>query len=123
MSHQAGVRSIVMGGRPETGPMQAASGSRGAFEYSGELLDADFLQTNNITGNATASVLPALDDYGYRDTGIAVTYAGLTLRDQVRSANASAVTPLQFSYLAADCRRVFFFFIFLLSPCDYSSST
>lgn len=107
MNHQAGVRSIAIGGRPEAGPMQAASGTRGAIAYSGDELDVDFLQTNNITDDATVSVLPALDDSGYRDTGIAVLYAGFTLRDQVRSANASAATPLQFSYLAADCRRMF----------------
>lgn len=86
--------------------MQAASGSRGALAYSGDELDADFLQTNNITSNATANVLPILNDAGNRDTGIFVTYAGFTLRDQVRGANASTVTPLQFSYLAADCRSM-----------------
>lgn len=105
MSYQAGVRSVVVGGQPSAGPMQAASGSRGAIQYSGDALDADFQQTNNITGNATIDVLPRLDAAGYRDTGVWTSYTGFTLRDQVRGDDAANATPLQFSYLAADCRR------------------
>ena len=41
MHHQAGVRTVVAGGRPEPGPMQAVGGSRGAQVYDALALDED----------------------------------------------------------------------------------
>ncbi|KAI9657704.1 MAG: hypothetical protein M1821_002880 [Bathelium mastoideum] len=94
MVHQAGAHTIVVGGRPETGPMQAASGTRGAQVYSADDLDDDFqfASSQNDTANST---LPP------RDLSFYVTYAGFNLRDQVRPNDS---TPLQFKYEAADCR-------------------
>ena len=34
MHYQAGVRTVVVGGLPEAGPMQVPAGSRGAEAYS-----------------------------------------------------------------------------------------
>ncbi|KAF2122944.1 hypothetical protein BDV96DRAFT_639498 [Lophiotrema nucula] len=97
MTHQAGVRTIAAGGRPVKGPMQAASGSRGAHVYSADALDDDFDSVNYFVDNQTAySLLP-----NRTDTGIWVTYAGFTIRDQVRQNDD---VPLQFKYEAADCR-------------------
>jgi hypothetical protein len=98
MTHQAGARTIVVGGQPRTGPMQAASGSRGAAAYDSYLLDVDFQETISYDANTSAQ-LPS------RDTpGMYISYAGINLRDQVRTADEPAGPPLQFTYVAADCR-------------------
>ena len=98
MTHQAGAKTVVVGGRPQTGPMQAVSGSRGALEYSADELDEDISfaggdTVNNQTANAT---LPQV-----RDPGVFTNWAGFTLRDQIRENDN---VPLQFKYLAAECR-------------------
>lgn len=97
MTHDAGVRSIVVGGQPKPGPMQAASGARGASSYDSYSLDSDFNQTV-FFNSSTADQIPN------RDTGMFITYAGFNLRDQVRKADPVTTPPLQFSYEAADCR-------------------
>lgn len=104
MTHQAGVRTIVVGGRPEPGPMQATSGSRGALAYSGDYIDADIYLLNTTTNGADmSSVLPVLNKRTHeRDSGMYLTVAGFNLRDQVRS--GAGGPPLQFTYEAADCR-------------------
>lgn len=101
MSQQAGVRTVVVGGRPEPGPMQATSGSRGASAYSGSYLDEDIADSSSLASRGT---LPALDpDTQQRDSGMYLITAGFNLRDQVRSPDSTG-PPLQFSYEAADCR-------------------
>ncbi|QIX02146.1 hypothetical protein AMS68_007663 [Peltaster fructicola] len=82
-----GVRTVVVGGVPQTGPMQTASGSRGARGYNSGLLDADALEA-------------ASTDY-ILDTGMYVNFLGLTLRDQVRK---DSTVPLEFVYQPANCR-------------------
>ena len=95
MNQDAGVRSVVMGGLPVTGPMQSASGSRGAAAYSADLLDGDLELAGAV--NETANVtLPQV-----RDAAIYTLFAGFNLRDQVRANDA---VPLQFRFDAADCR-------------------
>jgi hypothetical protein len=97
MSHQAGVRTIAVGGRPSTGPMQAVGGSRGARIYDSSELDSDFdFVSNKIEDSAAAAQLP-----NRSDTGMWVSTAGINIRDHVRGDDA---TPLQFKYEAADCR-------------------
>lgn len=105
MTHQAGVRTVTVGGRPSTGPMQATGGTRGALAYSGDELDGDFeLAESELVGNATGNAtLPRLED-GFRDSGVFQLYTGFNLRDQLRPKD---MTPLQFKYLAADCRIYF----------------
>ena len=97
MTHQAGVRTVTVGGRPTTGPMQAVSGSRGARVYDASELDEDFeFVSDTIENTAAAALLP-----NRSDTGIWVNSAGINIRDQVRENDN---TPLQFKYEAADCR-------------------
>lgn len=97
MHHEAGVRTVTAGGRPSTGPMQAASGSRGAEFYSSDDLDADFEFAEDI--NATAgALLPS------RAEDVFFLYAGINLRDQIRKGQS---LPSQFLYEAANC-RIFF---------------
>ncbi|CAJ2500447.1 Uu.00g033000.m01.CDS01 [Anthostomella pinea] len=98
MHHEAGVRVVTVGGRPQTGPMQAASGSRGARVLSTSILDSNIDFVQELLGDSPeAGFLPnrteALDVF-FLD-------AGINLRDQVRRRET---TPLQFAYEAADCR-------------------
>lgn len=89
-----------MGGAPKPGPMQAASGSRGARIYSNDNLD-DHIAWVGKKNEAVQTRLPANRD----DTGIFINRASFNLRDQLREDDTS--TPLQFRYAAADCRLYF----------------
>ena len=95
MTHDAGVRTIVAGGRPVSGPMQAVSGTRGARSYSSYSLDAEIAFASAVDGTAEAQ-LPQ-----NRFTDLEISFAGFNLRDQIRE---SGTVPLQFLYEAADCR-------------------
>ena len=94
MSHQAGVRTVVAGGQPVTGAMQAASGTRGAQVYDTGRLDDDIQRAIGIN-SSTSNYLPN------RTEAFLVEYASFNIRDQIRM-NES--TPLQFLYEAADSR-------------------
>jgi NAD-dependent dihydropyrimidine dehydrogenase PreA subunit len=97
MAHQAGVRTISIGGRPVVGPMQTASGTRGAREYTSDALDFDSKQLNDTLRDEGAySQSPARDD-----TGMWIDFASFNIRDQMRK---DGDTPLQFQYNAAQCR-------------------
>ncbi|KAF2036012.1 peptidase S41 family protein [Setomelanomma holmii] len=95
MMTRAGVKTIVAGGHPKTGPMQTASGTRGAIVYSAFDLDDDMTFASSIDNTAEAT-LPQI-----RDTGVYTKAAGFNVRDQIRK---DETTPLQFKYEAADCR-------------------
>lgn len=94
MTQSANVRTTVVGGRPRNGPMQAASGSRGAASYNSDKIELDFWTAQEIDGHAT-------DNY-VDETGMLISYAGINLRDQLR--NNSNGVPTQFLYQPADCR-------------------
>ncbi|KAL3478326.1 hypothetical protein BJX99DRAFT_269322 [Aspergillus californicus] len=96
MRHEAGVRTVVVGGQPSHGPMQAPSGTRGAASYNTRQMDEDILWAQ-IINNKTLESLPL------RMSDFFISAASVNLRDQVRRDDPSA-TPLQFSYEAADCR-------------------
>ena len=100
MHFEAGVRVVVAGGRPTTGPMQAPSGSRGARLYSTTTLDTNIAYVQEILqaeNNPQSDFLPNRTDA----LTLYVTYASINLRDQVRR---NETVPLQFAYEAADCR-------------------
>ncbi|KAK4690731.1 hypothetical protein P7C71_g6129, partial [Lecanoromycetidae sp. Uapishka_2] len=94
MHHQAGVRTVVAGGRPDLTPMQAVGGSRGAEAYSSVALDAD-IDVAEFLNTSVADVLPD------RDAGNYVNYAGFNLKDQIRQGEDF---PLQFAFEPATCR-------------------
>ena len=100
MAHQAGVRTVSVGGRAQIGPMQAVSGSRGAASYSADQLDNDIKQVNETLSDEGA--FAHLPDRS--DTGMWINYAGFTVRDQVRDGDD---VPLQFKFEAADCRVLY----------------
>ena len=93
MHHDAGIRTVVVGGLPQNGPMQAASGSRGAQVYSSENIDDDILVAKYFNAT-TQDYLPDRED-------VFLTFIGINIRDQIRE---DQNVPLQFLYEAADCR-------------------
>ncbi|KAF7122851.1 hypothetical protein CNMCM5793_000961 [Aspergillus hiratsukae] len=98
MHHEAKVRTVVAGGRPNYTPMQAPSGTRGAALYGTDKIDRDIHRARQVD-NSTRSVLPT------RGIDFFMSSASVNLRDQIRR-NSSDI-PLQFLYEAADC-RIFF---------------
>ncbi|KAJ4325134.1 hypothetical protein N0V94_000848 [Neodidymelliopsis sp. IMI 364377] len=99
MMTQAGVKTIVAGGRPESGPMQTASGNRGARSYDTYSLDLDMATAREIDEQIEVNVNATVPEV--RDPSIFIKYAQFNLRDQIRKDDT---TPLQFKYEAADCR-------------------
>ncbi|KAF2440206.1 hypothetical protein P171DRAFT_501223, partial [Karstenula rhodostoma CBS 690.94] len=99
MAQQAGVKTVVVGGRPAIGPMQTASGSRGARIYSSEALDYDFSNVNDTVEDYDAYA--KLPQRGNND--LFINFAGFNIRDQIRQGDKDAI-PVQFKYDAADCR-------------------
>ncbi|KAL9075419.1 MAG: hypothetical protein Q9157_004021 [Trypethelium eluteriae] len=95
MMREEGVRTVTIGGHPEHGPIQAASGSRGAAAYSNDELYYDFeVAGENSTAAASLPLVPP-------DTGIQGVFAGFTLRDQIQR---NHTIPNQVLYMPADCR-------------------
>ncbi|KAF1946298.1 peptidase S41 family protein [Clathrospora elynae] len=99
MMTRAGVRTIVAGGRPIKGPMQAASGNRGAASYAISSLDDDMAYARSIDTYVEEDANATIPEV--RESGMFYLSASFNLRDQVR---ANDTTPLQFKYEAADCR-------------------
>ena len=95
MTQQKGVHTVVIGGRPQNGPMQIASGSRGAAAYTSDYIIDDMQLASQI--NQTAADLLSQKF----DTGMSISYAGINLRDQIKY---GSTTPNQFLYLPAECR-------------------
>ncbi|KAL4902248.1 hypothetical protein BDW74DRAFT_181095 [Aspergillus multicolor] len=96
MHQQAGVRTVAVGGRPDTSPMQAASGTRGAAIYSANRLDQDIELAKQID-NLTTGLFPD------RTNSLYSFVLNVNLQDQIRLGNVAA-TLLQLHYEAADCR-------------------
>lgn len=100
MHHEAGVRTVAVGGRAVTGPMQAPAGTRGALLYDIYNLDGSIATVQTILQQNDSPLQDFLPDRS--DTGaVYITFASVNLRDSVRP---NETTPLQFAYEAADCR-------------------
>ncbi|KAL4861297.1 hypothetical protein BDV12DRAFT_204153 [Aspergillus spectabilis] len=96
MHHEAQVRTVAMGDRPDYTPMQAPSGTRGAAVYDTHHMDIDISGALAIDNSTSALPLTRRHDF-------LIQYASVNLRDQIRRDDPSN-TPLQFRYEAADCR-------------------
>jgi len=94
MHHQAGVRTVVAGGRPEPGPMQAVGGTRGAQSYTSVDIDQD-IEVAEILNTSVTNVVPD------RSVGNYINFAGFNIKDAIRPGENF---PLQFAYEAATCR-------------------
>jgi len=95
MHHEAGVKTVVVGGLPQSGPMQTASGSRGAEIYVDQNIDDDVAAAEYFNAT-TAESLPS------REIDVLITFLSVNLRDQIRKEQQDV--PVQFVYDAADCR-------------------
>lgn len=62
MMTSVGVKTVVAGGRPVNGPMQAASGNRGASSYSTFALDADIVKARNLDADVSVDVNATLPE-------------------------------------------------------------
>lgn len=108
MKNIAGVRSVVLGGRPQTGTMQPVTGAKGGEVYPlyqfvlyGQDINnvTDLVGASSVTnakvaelGNATQVMIRAGDD----STRVQVM-------ESMRKGDTTG-TPLQYVYEAADCR-------------------
>ena len=100
MHHEAFVRTVVVGGQPNIGAMQAVAGTRGALEYNTDDLDNDMYAATVINSSVT-NYLPA--SHVTENLLFWLQDATFNLRDQIRQGPANYF-PLQFAYEAADCR-------------------
>jgi hypothetical protein len=101
MRLQGGVKSIAMGGRPNTNPIQAVGGIKGAqyYDFGTILYYAQYAmeQTNDTELLNTLSVLSQLPI----DRS---TSSGVNLRDTILPGNLNDGLPAQFVVEEADCR-------------------
>lgn len=98
---QAGVKSIAMGGRPNTKGMQGVGGVKGSQD-----LPMDYIHKYAI-GIAKQANVPEFADEFDRYTALPyqrATYAAFNVRDQILRDNLQDGTPAQFVYEKADCR-------------------
>lgn len=110
MKTQAGVRSIVVGGRKQNGPMQGVGGTKGSQVlpmlqlYALLAAAGDVASTQNLVDllrSQDSDVVDGVDMALSRTSNIAE--ASVNFRNNIREDDDS-VTPLQFVYEAADCR-------------------
>ena len=122
---QAKVKTIVMGGRPQTGPMQSPGGIKGGTlagmlaivsnartAYQSSLTPESLIEKGNQT--KLAQLLELTDYLSYRtndpsEDSISVNLANSILADEAANANpdlwaGKELVPLQYLYEAADCR-------------------
>lgn len=103
MRLQAGVRSVIFGGRPNTDAIQAVGGTKGANNYpynyimtlaSVPLSTASTEQIKNWTALTAYTALPMNRS----------SDSSLNVRDQILRPNLEDGIPAQFIYEQADCR-------------------
>lgn len=114
MTSQMPTRSVVVGGRPQTGPMQGVGGVKGSQ------VQGMFILSTIITAVLTAAPLPDQLDFitnfgtdlvaatqqalnRASPGGSLIVKASINFRNNIRQGDESE-TPLQHIYEAADCR-------------------
>ncbi|KAI6801156.1 beta-galactosidase [Hortaea werneckii] len=117
MKTQVGVKSVTVGGRKQTGPMQAVGGTKGsrlmgmgqlyyivliASQYAApgdrlRLLNSFDTDEGNVLSAATKAIDRAAPGSDL------LAQAGVNFRNNIRQGD-DTLTPLQFIYEAADCR-------------------
>lgn len=116
MKTDGGVKSVVTGGIPQYGPMQAVSGTRGSNMFQWMLISATtqvlrqiatfedraFDRLLDATGLSRSDVndLPTMLD----QTPWIIRGGALNVLDMVRPSGDDPDRPLQFAYEPADCR-------------------
>lgn len=114
LKYQAKVKSIAIGGRPMTGPMQAIGGIKGSeVEYLQNLYQLIAYEVNNLDNKTldtwvgtSLETLFDLSEYLMARTASGGATPGdlsFNFRNNIYEGDTS-LTPLQFVYEAADCR-------------------
>ena len=101
MRHQGGVKTVVVGGRPQNAPMQAVGGVEGlevwTWQHIRDLVNrSEGFLSSQFSGSRGFT---AYSDLPFRRGGAGV----VNIRDNIRVGDDQEV-PLQFQYEAADCR-------------------
>lgn len=106
----AGVRAVTVGGRPQNGPIQTVTGSKGGEvipliyfpQYASNLINiSSTLNLKSVArGDKTLSPLANVRHLALRAGD---SDSRIQSQDQIRKGDATG-TPLQFIYEAADCR-------------------
>lgn len=112
LKNQGAVRTIAIGGRPQTGPMQGIGGTKGAQVFSWDDIQ-NRMQAVYFLGSPQQQAQWEKEDLGktafatqlfkrsaYQNGRVA---GGVNLKDNIRQ-NDDSKTPLMFVYEAADCR-------------------
>ncbi|KAH6638944.1 peptidase S41 family protein [Boeremia exigua] len=103
MVQQSGVRTIAVGGRPQSGPMVPVGGTKGTL-----VLPSEFLQT--LAGYAISEFTDSRQEqrdwarFVPNTFGIAVTDASINFQDNIRAGKEGAGVPTQFLNDTASCR-------------------
>ncbi|KAL9048840.1 MAG: hypothetical protein Q9162_007528 [Coniocarpon cinnabarinum] len=100
MTHEVGVKTVVVGGHPQPGLMQAVGGTRGSQKWDSFSVDQDKALAHELLRSDAHRVLAT------RNPGILSDTVTFTLADQIRRGEYA---PLQFSYEPANC-RIFYTF-------------
>lgn len=115
MKTQGKVGRVVMGGRPQSGPMQAVGAVKGANVYTFDLLldlavqafkEAPASEQEELKkkyGKDLTAVEHSILRAAPQDSTGETHYAQVNIRNNIRKGDATD-TPLQFVYEAADCR-------------------
>lgn len=102
MTIQAGVKVVVLGGRPQDGPMQPVGATKGSRVLTAEYLNtfAEYVLTDFASSTSErrnwASILP-------RPFPIRVAQATVNFLDNIRQGD-EGMTPTQFTNETANCR-------------------
>ena len=81
MHHEAGVPTVVVGGRPNIGLMQAVAGTRGTLSYNACSLDSDMFTAIVMNQTVTSALLRS---HVASNLEFYVTISVFNLKDQIR---------------------------------------
>lgn len=102
MRIQGGVKTIAMGGRPKTGPIQGVGGIKGAEILSWGAIYGNAQEALSL-GTATPEQTAALNRLSDLPVNRS-TSSGINIRDQILRDNVNDGLPAQFVVEEADCR-------------------
>ncbi|EKD20318.1 peptidase s41 family protein [Drepanopeziza brunnea f. sp. 'multigermtubi' MB_m1] len=103
MRSSAGVKSVVMGGRPQPGPMQTVGGVKGSQSFLWEDVLNYSQDALNNASEAQAAILRKITSLPMNRSSV----AGLNIRDTIAPSNIDDGLPAQFVRTEADCRLFF----------------
>jgi hypothetical protein len=103
MVQQSGVRTLAVGGRPQTGPMQPVGGTKGTLVLPSTYLQALSALVVAAFATTTSQATEWLD-YVPTPFGIAVQDASVNFQDNIRAGLENDGIPTQFLNDTASCR-------------------